>query len=78
MKWRGNYIYFIAKYQNGENAVIDKEFEEGFARPEYVKSDCFNLSYFRHTGKWFPVANNLSLKDCLEMIEEIPTFHPIP
>ncbi|HET7117697.1 MAG TPA: hypothetical protein VFI29_14475 [Hanamia sp.] len=78
IKWRGNYIYFLAKYRTGKNAMVEQEFDEGFVRLEYVKNDSFNLSYFRHTGKWFTVANSLSLKNCLEMIEQIPTFHPIP
>jgi len=76
-KWRGNYLYFCQKFKSEHPNMIKPEFEENFVRLEYLGSDNFNLSYFRHTGAWFPVANNLTLNDCLEMIESNPNFHPI-
>ena len=76
-KWRGNYLYFCEKYKSEQAGMIEHEFEESFVRLEYVGIDNFNFSYFRHTGRWFPVASNLTLNDCLEMIESNPNFHPI-
>lgn len=76
-KWRGNYLYFCEKFKSEQPGIIKQEFEENFVRLEYLGSDSFKLSYFRHTGQWFPVANNLSLNDCLEMIEDVPAFHPV-
>ena len=76
-KWRGNYLYFCQKFKSENPDRIEPEFEESFVRLEYLGSDNFNFSYFRHTGAWFPVATNLSLNDCFEMIEDNPNFHPI-
>jgi hypothetical protein len=76
-KWRGNFLLFCQKFKTENPGMIKPEFEESFVRLEYVESDNFNFSYFRYTGKWFSVANNLSLNDCLEMIEDNPNFHPI-
>jgi len=76
-KWRGNYLYFCQKFKSENPAMIQPEFEENFVRLEYVENDNFKFSYFRHTGQWFPVAYNLTLNDCLEMIAENPNFHPI-
>ena len=77
IKWRGDYLYFCEKYKSEQPGMIETEFEESFVRLKYVGIDNFNFSYFRHTEKWFPVANNLTLNDCLEMIESNPNFHPI-
>lgn len=76
-KWRGNYLYFCQKFKSENPEMILPEFEENFVRLEYVEHDNFNFSYFRHTGQWSPVAYNLSLNDCFEMIEDNPNFHPI-
>ena len=76
-KWRRNYLYFCQKFKTESPESIVPEFEENFVRLEYVESDSFNFSYFRHTGAWFLVASNLSLNDCFEMIESNPNFHPI-
>ena len=77
IKWHGDYLYFCEKYKSEHPGMIEREFEESFVRLKYVGIDNFNFSYFRHTEKWFPVANNLTLNDCLEMIESNPNFHPI-
>lgn len=65
-KWRGNYLYFCQKYKSEQAGMIDREFKENFVRLECLNSDCFNLFYFRHTGKWFLIAENLTLDRCLE------------
>jgi hypothetical protein len=76
-KWRGNYLYFCERYKSEQAGKIKQEFEENFVRLEYLDSDSFNLSYFSYTGKWFQVASNLTLNDCLEIIGTNPNFHPI-
>lgn len=43
---------------------------------EYVENNKFNLSYMRHTEKWFEVFQALSMDECLKLIEEDPTFLP--
>ena len=77
IKWRGNNLYFCEKFKSEQEGMMDREFEEAFVRLDYMGNDSFNLSWFRHTGKWFQVANDLRLDDCLEMIETNPNFHPI-
>lgn len=52
--WRGNYFYIKQKYKGGENA-IKEHFDMGLARLEFYGENCFNLAYFRHTGKWEPL-----------------------
>lgn len=75
-KWYRNYLHFCAKYRcPGPNAV-EPFFETKFARMEYVDRDRFNLSYMRHTGKWYEVYPDMSLDECIETIRDDPLFTP--
>ncbi len=76
-KWHGNYLIFCAKYKSEFTDRIADEFEEWFVRLEYTGTGRFNFSYFRHTGQWHLIAIDLTLNDCLEMIESNPAFQPI-
>lgn len=46
-------------------------------RFKIIKPDSFKIFYMRHTEKWFIIARDLTLNECLEMIEDTPTFHPV-
>lgn len=76
-KWDKNYFYLCEKFKaDYPNRLVD-EFEEKFVRLKCIGNDQFQFSYFRHTGKWVMVADNFTLKECLEMILSSPVFHPI-
>lgn len=74
-KWRGNFFYIMQKYKAGENSTTDF-FEVGLARLEYYGENRFNLSYFRHTGKWEPLFmyNDIPFETVKEAILEDPMF----
>ena len=75
-KWRGNYFYIMQKYKvGGENRLKDF-FDAGIARLEYYGEDRFNLSYFRHTGKWEPLFmyQDISFETAKKAILEDPMF----
>lgn len=75
-KWYRNYFYFCAKYRcPGQNAIAPF-FEAKFARLGYIGNGCFNLSYMRHTGKWYEIYPELSLEECLAAIRNEPHFLP--
>ena len=75
-KWYRNYFYFYAKYHSSRPNAIEPFFETKFARMAYVGKDQFNLSYMRHTGKWFEVYPDMSLDECIEAIMDDPLFTP--
>jgi len=75
-KWWRNFFYFYSKYHYTRQNAIQEFVDSGFARLEYVSEDNFNLSYMRHTGKWWEIFVDLSLEECLETIEEMPHFNP--
>lgn len=75
-KWYRHYFYFCAKYcVPGPNAFVPF-FEAKFARLEYIRAACFNLSFMRYTDEWVEVYPNLSLEKCLAAIKVDSFFHP--
>ncbi|GBE27985.1 hypothetical protein BMS3Bbin03_01920 [bacterium BMS3Bbin03] len=77
LKWYRNNLYFCGKYKSESPDRIADEFEDKFVRLKSTGKDKFDFSYMRHTGQWSLVASDLTLNECLEMIENTPTFHPI-
>ena len=75
-KWYRHYFYFCAKYANPRPEAISPHFETKFARLEYAAEDRYHLSYMRHTDKWWEVYRDLSLAECLKVIEDDPLFMP--
>ncbi len=76
-KWYQNYFYFCEKYKAEYADRIADDFEYKFVRLEFIDENKFNFSYFRHTGQWHLVDENLSLEACLKMINENPNFQPL-
>jgi len=75
-KWYRNNFYFCAKYHSPGPNAIEPFFETKFARMAYVGEDQFNLSYMRHTTKWWEVYPDMSLYECIEAIRDDPLFTP--
>ncbi len=75
-KWHRDNFYFCAKYNCPSPHAMSPSFNSNFARLEYEDRDRFNLAYMRHTGQWFEIGFDLSLEECLDMIENEPDFMP--
>ncbi|WP_262964596.1 DUF3024 domain-containing protein [Methylobacter psychrophilus] len=75
-KWYRNSFYFCATYNCPSSNAISPSFETKFARMEYIADNKFNLAYMRHTEQWFEVFQDISLEECLKLIEENPIFTP--
>ena len=75
-KWHGSYFYFCAKYCSPGPNAISPSFETKFARMGYFGNNRFNLSYMRHTGRWWEIYTDLSLEECLTAIKDEPHFLP--
>ena len=75
-KWVRHYFYFYATYHCPSPRALAPSFDTGFARLEYIGGESFNLSYMRHTGKWWELYDGLSLEDCLSAIGDEPHFLP--
>lgn len=77
IKWYRDYLYFCGKYKSENSDRPVDGIESNFVRFKIINPDSFEISYMRHTEKWFTIARDLTLNECLEMIEDIPTFHPV-
>ncbi len=75
-KWRGRYFYFMAKYASPAPNRISPFFEVGFARLEFIGDNRFDLAYFRHTGKWWPVFSGLTVDEALNLVRSEGLFNP--
>jgi len=75
-KWIGSTFYFISTYACPGPNAISPTFEEKFARIEYVGDAKFNLSYMRHTGKWFSLFEGQTVDKCMKAIQDDPWFMP--
>jgi hypothetical protein len=75
-KWYRNYYYFCALYRYDAPQATQPEAEVKFSRLEYAGRGKYNLAYFRHTGQWFQVFEELSLEACLEEVEKNEIFQP--
>ena len=64
-KWHGNRYRFMQRYRNDRpDRYIEPEFVAPFARLEYIGQDRFDLAYFRHTERWWPVDCGGSSSGC--------------
>jgi hypothetical protein len=75
-KWRGPFFYFCSTYCSPGPNALSPSFESKFARLQYAGKGRFHLAYFRHTDRWWEIAQFLSLQECLSWIESGHVFVP--
>ena len=75
-KWYRNYFYLCTKYACPGPNAISPYFEAKFARLEYIGNGRFNLSYMRHTEKWWEIYFDLSIDECIAAIRDESLFLP--
>lgn len=75
-EWRGKSFYICARYR-----ARSRRPEDGFvtrsARMTMTGVGRFELSFFRHTGRWFPIRHDLTVSECLKEIEDNEVFWPM-
>lgn len=74
-KWQKNYFYIKQKFKAADEGR-ERYFEIGIARLKYNGPDSFDLAYFRHTGKWFPLWTHegISLEEATKAILNYHVF----
>lgn len=65
-QWHRSSFYICGKYHCPGPNAISPSFDSKFSRFEYAGGDRFNISYMRHTGKWWPIRESVPLDECLE------------
>ncbi len=65
-KWRGHSLILIAKRRGGSlrNKHVE-DFETQSGRLTLTGVDTFDVSYFRHTGRWWTIQYDCTLRAAL-------------
>ena len=74
VKWRGSYLYFIAKYACPGPNALSPQFDHMFARLGCFTKDRFNLWARRHNDEWIVLDEALTLEQCFERMADDPWF----
>ena len=65
-KWRGYSLILVAKRRGG--LLVDRnveDFETQSGRLTLIGVDTFDVAYYRHTGKWWTLQQDCTLKSAL-------------
>lgn len=73
-KFYRGFFYLCATYKAEYEKRIHDEFEEKFARLEFVDTNTYSLANFRHTEQWWTVNENVTAEYCLKNIKDNPLF----
>jgi len=76
-KWHGRNYRFFQRYRSNGIHTEEGEFESPFVRLEYLGRGRFDISYFRHTGKWWRLYRSVSLSEALHLVEEDGLLPPL-
>jgi hypothetical protein len=69
--WRGDDLILIAKRRGGRvRGRYAEDFETKSGRLTLVGVDRFDVSYFRHTGRWWTIAYECTLKTALMFFQK--------
>ncbi len=75
-EWRGKSFYLCARYRARSRRPED-DFVARSARMTMTGLGRFELSFFRHTGRWLPIHTGLTASECFKEIEENEVFWPM-
>lgn len=75
-KWHGTKYRFVQRYRSGFEENRGDEFDAPFTRINWIKHDCFDVQWYRHTGQWFCLYQSLSLAEALNAIENDGLLFP--
>jgi hypothetical protein len=75
-EWRGKSFYLCARYRTRSRRPED-DFVARSARMTMTGFGRFDLSFFRHTGRWFPVYCGLTASECFKEVEGNEVFWPM-
>jgi hypothetical protein len=75
-EWRGKSFYLCARYRARSRRPED-DFVARSTRMTMTDFGRFELSFFRHTGRWCPIHIGLTASECFKEIEGNEVFWPM-
>src|SRR5258708_1982728 len=76
-KWHGTRYRFLQRYRSGHSENEGEEFDNPFARLDWVSRDRFDVQWPRHTGAWFCLYRGLSFAEALDALVTDGLLHPL-
>jgi hypothetical protein len=75
-KWEGKQFFLVQTFWTA-GSETGEQHDVPFVRLTHKQGNLFSFAYFHHTNTWKTVDPSISLENCVEMIEMVPTFHPV-
>ena len=76
-KWHGAKYRFVQRYRSGFDDNQGEEFDAPFVRLDWLGPNRFDVQWHRHTGQWWRLYQDLTLKDALDAIITDGHLHPL-
>jgi hypothetical protein len=76
-KWHGGRYRFIQRLRSDDPDAIEREFDDSFARIDYIGAGRFDVMWMRHTGTWWRLYHSVSLAEALAAVEQDGHLHPL-
>ncbi|MFO1208199.1 MAG: hypothetical protein U1E40_03145 [Amaricoccus sp.] len=75
-RWRGESYSFIVRYRSGFPENEGEEFDAPYARIDHF-NDRFGVQWMRHTGRWWPLRDGLTLEEAVDFVRTEPVLRPV-
>ena len=74
-RWRGESYSFLVRFRSGFPENAGEEFDAPFARIDHFGGR-FAVLWMRHTGRWWPLRNGLTLEEAIAFVAAEPALRP--
>lgn len=74
--WAAGRYPFMQRYRSGMAHNAGEEFDAPFVRIDRMGRDSFDIHWMRHTGKWWPLHEDVTLAEALTLLESDAVLHP--
>lgn len=74
-RWRGESYGFAVRFRSSAPETEGAEFDAPFARVSHSGGQ-FAVDWMRHTGRWWPLRDGLTLEAALQFVAEEPILRP--
>jgi hypothetical protein len=74
-RWRGEAYAFTVRFRSDDPAAISKEYDAPYARLDHFNGR-FSVQWMRHTGRWWPLRDGLTLEEAIDYIATAGVLRP--
>ena len=75
--WRSGRYRFVTRMRSAWPETAGEEYDEPYARLDWMGPDNFDLQWMRHTGQWWRLHRGLTLEAALDRLITDSHLHPL-